>query len=378
MTSRRFLNLIRFVCLACAAAAIATAWSWDRIRVHIDPWDEARIAGLMGGPEAALAGAIDQLRAGQREDGIKELMDLGKGLSSVRLGSRLEHVKTTTLDLLCGELLAADRLDEALEWSDELLRFNPRDFPARVRRGEIHRRLGNEAEELMDLEAAYAVGAASGAGVAPYVEAMTRRGDREAVASALLGAGSVSALEVPLSGWEFRSATGPDFAFQAADPMTLAAAKPTAAETSSRLTWRLDAGAAPRTVRSVRVDLPSACLARIGAVAVRLRTTGGDERELDLDDLVVANHMTRSPEGALIAGGELDPYIILMAQTGPEESLLPVEEVASVEIFLDVAPSLSDSVRDLFQGGLDEAERTRWTQRFGASAVAALEAGLGR
>ncbi|MEM8710156.1 MAG: hypothetical protein AAGG01_04335 [Planctomycetota bacterium] len=370
MSTRRLLDLLRLLSLAGALAAIGVAWFWERIRVHIDPYDERMVSELLEGPQASFESAVAALRAGDRAAGIESLAALATELEDVRLGARLETLKTSTLDLLTAELVAAERLDEAVRYSDELLDFNPRDFPARLRRAEIHRRLGNDAEELADLTAAYAVGAASGAATAPFVDAMARRGDREAVATALLELGNSGPLVLPVDGWEFRTAPGPDFAFAPPDSVQFTQ------EQASRYTWRLDLSEAPRTIRSVRIDLPSASQILVRSASVQMVSRTGEARELGVSDLVVANHMTKEPSGALLSAGELDPYLILMSSDGADSGALQNAKV--IEVTLEMAPALSSAARDLFAGGVDAEERARWTGTFGEEAVKTLEASLGR
>jgi len=111
----------------------------------------------------------------------------------------------------------------------------------------------------------------------------------------------------------------------------------------------------------------------VRAPQLDLLANEGDAASLDLGDLVVADQMESLDSGALLATGQPDPYVILMAKDAPA-----VTDVTVVRVTLELGPFLGKGARELFAGGLDADERARWTERYGAAAVQTLEAGLGQ
>ncbi|QDV05136.1 hypothetical protein Poly30_06310 [Planctomycetes bacterium Poly30] len=368
MRTQLILNALRIVFLLASVAAVATALGWDRIKVHVDPYDEALIERHLRGPTEALAAARASLEAGETERGLGQLAALAEELRGVRLGTRLEPVRTATLDLLSDRHLVAGHDEEAMAWTEELLQYNPRDFPALLRRAELHRRAGRDALELADVEAAYRVGAASGAAIAPYVSAMARRGRSEEVAEALLALGSQGPLVIPTRDWEFRWAPGGDFAFEPGTGLRVSAMDDTGGYTGIPA---LPAGSI--RARSVRVDLPPGCHMALRALDVALEAGGGEVTHLTLQDLAVANHLTAQPDGTFVADGQLDPYVILQ-----RDGAAAVEGIEGITVGLALAPALPAAVGTLFPEGLSDEQRSRWTARHGAELVNALEVGLGR
>ena len=319
-------------------------------------------------PSKALDAATAKLKAGDEERGLRELADLAEELRHVRLGTRLEEVRTKALDLLGERLLAADRNDEAMDWTQELLEFNPRDFPALVRRAELHRRAGNDDLELTDIYAAFRVGATSGPAILPFVDAMVRRGRREELAVALLELGDIGPTTLPSQGWEFRWSNGANAKYVVNAPLTPRRDRATGLM-RSEIPPRLGQ---PATMHRIRVDLPGGTFAELRDMKVELVTVDGSTTSLDLSHVMIANDLKTIKGGGYSATGKIDPFLVLES---PEAS--PLNGVRRAIVTFDVTPLLPESARQLFADGLTDAERQTWTEQFGEDKVAILEASLG-
>ncbi len=315
----------------------------------------------------AFDAAIGDMRSGKEEEGLSELADLAEDLRDVRLGTRLAALRTNTLEKLGTSHLAADRDEEAMAWTEELLLHNPRDFPALVRRAELHRRAGNEAAELADIDAAFKVGAAPGPAIGPFIDAMARRGQREELATALLGLGHAGPLILPTGGWEFRWSNGANSNYAIVVDLL-----PQRDEGTGFLrggTRKLPNRSA--TIQEMRVDLPQGVHAKLRSLTIELSIQDGTKRIIDLSDSLRMSHLTKMEDGALKANGRVDPYIVL--QSAEPNAF---GGVLHASVTLDIAPMLPASALELFAGGITDEEREDWTQRFGEEMVSALEVSL--
>ena len=367
MSTQPLLNALRVAFFIGTLCAVFTTLRWGQLRRHVVKLDASLIQRHTEGPTESFEAALADLRAGEEEKGLDALTDLAEDLRDVRLGTRLAGVRTNTLDQLSARHLAADRNEEAMAWTEELLEYNPRDFPALVRRAELHRRAGNDAAELVDIDAAFKVGAAPGPAIGPFIDAMARRGQREELATALLGLGHAGPLVLPVGGWEFRWSNGANSNYAITIDLL-----PEKVEGTGFLrggTRKLPNRAA--TIQQMRVDLPQGIHAKLRSVTVELSIQDGTKRIIDLTNSLRMSHLTEMDGGWLLADGRPDPYIVMQS---PEPDAFG--GVLHASVTLDVVPMLPASAIELFAGGITDEERAAWTERFGAEMVAALEASL--
>ncbi len=369
MSTRPLLNALRIAFLLGSLCAVFTALQWKRVRPYTVKLDKYLVERLTKEPTETFDAAIAQLKAGEEEAGLSALTKLAGDLRDVRLGTRLATVKTDTLDELGARLLAAGKHEEAMQWTEELLDYDPRDFPALIRRAELHRLTGNDESELEDIQAAFRVGAAPGPAIGPFIDAMARRGRRDEIAEALLGLGHSGPLVVPPTGWEFRWAEASEADYAGAVDFS---PKP------DPLTGRLR-GETPTqpgvtiTVQHLRVDLPQGLHAALQSLEVDLTIQDGSKRSIGLAEVVRTSHLEPQEGGGFVAQGLADPYLVMEV---PGSSAW--EGVAQVSITMDIHPLLPPAAAELFQEGISAEEREAWGQQFGVNMVSALEVGLGR
>lgn len=364
MSTRPLLNALRIAFLLGSVCAVATTLQWDRLRPYALRFDRYLVERLTKKPTETLEAAVAQLKAGEQEDGLRALSALAEDLRDVRLRTRLQAVRTRTLDQLGGALLAAGRNDEAMQWTEELLEYDPRDFPALVRRAELHRRAGNDESELADIRAAFHVGGATGQASGPFIGAMARHGLREELATSLLRLGLSGPLRLPSRGWQLRWTEAPGSSYGSTmnlipqfDPGT----------GRLRCTAPMQAGKAVAAQR-IRVDLPQRVHASVQDLQLKVTLEDGSQRTLGAPQIVQTHHLVTTDSPGFRAEGSPDPFVVFES-TGAEL----LKGVKHIEVTLEGHPLLPPAARELFRGGLRPDERAAWVTRFGADLVSALE-----
>jgi tetratricopeptide (TPR) repeat protein len=331
-------------------------------------FDRYLVERLTKKPTETLEAAVAQLKAGEQEDGLRALSALAEDLRDVRLRTRLQAVRTRTLDQLGGALLAAGRHDEAMQWTQELLEYDPRDFPALVRRAELHRRAGNDEAELADIRAAFHVGGATGQASGPFIGAMARHGLREELATSLLRLGRSGPLQLPARGWQLRWTEAPGSSYGSIVNLT-----PQIDPGTGRLRCAapMQAGVSA-AAHQIRVDLPQGVHASLQDLQLEVTLEDGSQRTLGAPQIVQAHHLETTGDAGFRAEGMPDPFVVFES---PGAELL--RGVKHISMTLEGHPLLPLAARELFRGGLRPDERAAWTLRFGADLVSALEETLG-
>lgn len=159
MTTRRLFGFLRVLFFVLTVLCLGARLVWTNAPHWVDRVDGWIIGTAHSGVRAQLAEATAQLKAGDHDEGLVELLRFEEATSDVRRGDRRTNNRMRGLTLLVEEYVRRGDPKQALRWSRTLHEFDPRYVPNEWVRADLLQQLGHGQEAAAVYQALERLGA---------------------------------------------------------------------------------------------------------------------------------------------------------------------------------------------------------------------------
>lgn len=337
MPFRRFLNVLRVLFLGVCIVAVGARVAWTYHPEKVDELDQWIIKKSQQEVRSQLALARESLAAGDIDAATAHLEEVAEGTANTKRGDRLEKVRTDALTALRDVSYREGKIEEALEWANQLRKLDERILPNELARAKLFGALGMLDESKSVFEWLDDVTQGNGVYQLAYFDQLIQASQGQEALELLLRMSSGNGLARPLSDWKMRYRPA-DGAWSKPMPFDLAG------DESVSGAVQLDAPA--DSLLGVRLDPPMSTAFVVEDPKLVFLLEDGTDFTLELADVGRVQNMEKLPTGWRGTAKAAPNYVINKPQIPGERQIIGLGFAAEVQ------PALSEVVKEFLKSDL--------------------------